>query len=84
MKERTYEALGLVENYFCAVIEQEAHGDVVPSRTEELHHAVEGLEGIAFCKYKKWLKHHMMESMDSTTTVTTASMAMPMATSYKH
>lgn len=56
MKERTLDAIEHAEAYFTAVIEQEADGAVVPSRTEELHWAVEGLEGIAYVKYKEILK----------------------------
>ena len=56
MKERTMDALQYAEEYFVAVIEQEAGGMVVPSRTDELHWAIEGLEGIAIIKYKQWLK----------------------------
>lgn len=69
MKERTMDALSRAEEYFVDVIEQEAHGDVVPSRTEELYQAVKGLKCITMCRYKKWLKHKhdTTGSVDTTT-----------------
>lgn len=83
-KERTKEALILLENYFCSVAEQEAHGDVVPSRTKELFHAAKGLKAVAKCRYKYWLKEYH-ESMDTSSTTGTAAttMAMPMTATYK-
>ena len=63
MKERTMEAIAFAEEYFVAVIEEEAGNKVVPSRTEELHWAIEGLEGIAVIKYKQFLKTKMKEGM---------------------
>jgi hypothetical protein len=60
MKEHTMEAIELAEKYFADVVEQESHGNVVPSRTEEIHWAIEGLEGISFIKYKQWLKANCM------------------------
>ena len=59
MNERAMDALNKARDYFVAVIEMEADGHVVPSRTEELHWAVEGLEGIAVTKYKQFLKSHV-------------------------
>lgn len=56
MKERTLEAIEMAENYFNSVIEDEAHEKPSTTRTEKLHWAIEGLEGIAFIKYKQWKK----------------------------
>ena len=58
MYEDTMDGLKEAEKYFCNVLEQESCGKVTPSRTEELHWAVEGLEGIAVIRYKRWLKMH--------------------------
>jgi len=59
MEEDLYEALDEAEDYFIEVIDKQADEKAVPSRTEELHWAIEGLEGICMIRYKYAKMGHM-------------------------
>ena len=59
-------ALDDAEDYFIDVIEQESNEKVVPSRTQEMHYAIEGLAGICKIKFKHWCMHKDNIQMENT------------------